>query len=433
MNTLKFQVSPETVIHLQRAEEDAAIKGWDRDEVELTVDGDPDQCTVEQQAEVLLIQSRAALSARVPVAARLLVGEANADLVLRDLDGTVDVEAVHGDGLLQALGGPVSLQEAHGDLTVERTRGPLSLRVVHGDVRVNKAEGAVTLGQISGDVRARDVGGALNIGAVSGDVRLKRTGALVVVEETSGLFSGKDILGGMELHAVQGDVLFKSAVTPGQTYRAHANGSITARLPEDTSARFQLQAGGALHAELAEVEEQSAGRLFGRTGSGEAQVEFQAGGDLSVRFRGYREPEDRGFEFDFGQDIAAQVEATIADSLSGIDLDALAQREVEKAVRRAEREIEKARERAEEQMQRTHERVQRAQERAARAARRAQERFRRSPRWDDMFGRPVTARAERGTRRSPASDEEQLTILRMVQKGTISIEEAEKLLKALEG
>ena len=49
-------------IELDKADGDVAIKGWDEPAIELKVDGDESECTVEVQEQVL------ALSCHVPLA-----------------------------------------------------------------------------------------------------------------------------------------------------------------------------------------------------------------------------------------------------------------------------------------------------------------------------------------------------------------------------
>jgi hypothetical protein len=286
---------------------------------------------------------------------------------------------------------------------------------------------------VHGDVRARVVDGALQMGKVDGDVRLREIRGEVSLEEANGDFKGTDLRGGMNLHLVKGDLVLKSTLTPGLIYRGRASGDVDVRCPEGTSAQFELEAKGKLRASLPEMEEVSEGRIVGRSGDGEAQVALFAGGDLSLKVRG--EQERFGVPFDFGPDIAAEIEAQIAESLGELDFDAIAQREIEKAMSKAQREIQKARERAERGRRSAQERMQRAHERAARAARRAQERFsRRGQEWKGPFGgASYTFKHDRGRPPKPkATQEEQLTILKMVQDAKITAEEAEQLLKALE-
>lgn len=265
----------------------------------------------------------------------------------------------------------------------------------------------------------------------------------MTLEEGMGDFKGTDLRGGMQIHHITGDLVFNGDVMPGCVYHGRADGNVVARLPEGTNARFTLDAAHELAANLPEVLESEQGHLVGTSGAGEATVELVSGGSLSLKIRG----ESKGdFVFGLGPDFAAEIEAQITESLGAIDIDGLAQKEIEKAMRKAEREIERAREkaerareRAERERERADEHVQHVRERAARAAQRAQEKLARRSRHVGrfrgdmgMFGGDTVNAHFRRSKKPKVSESEQLSILRMVQEGTITTEEAEKLLKALE-
>lgn len=435
MDKLVFEAPQGTTVRIMRVDGDALIQGWDQDTVEIVVDGEADQCTVEQEGETLSVVSHAALSVSLPGDAMVDVEDVNGDLVLRELTGPVSVSMVHGETLVHSGRAAVSLRSVYGDLTVDGVHGSLSVSEAHSDVRLNKVNAPITLGAVHGDVRARSVRSTLEMGVVDGDVRVRGADGLVSIEEGRGDLGGSELRGGLDARLIKGMVTLKTPVIPGTVYRARAESDIVARFPEETSARFTLQAKGDLHARLPQVDEKSEGRLIGRTGDGETEVELTAGGDLSVRIRGHDGQHRQDFDFDLGADISAQIEAQIAESLSAIDIDALAQREIEKAMHKAEREIEKAQLRAERHRHEAEERIQRAQERAARAARRAQEKMsHRSYRWaGSLGGRGHGFEAGRRAPKPQATEEEQLAILKMVQEGTITTEQAEMLLSALEG
>jgi hypothetical protein len=123
-----------------------------------------------------------------------------------------------------------------------------------------------------------------------------------------------------------------------------------------------------------------------------------------------------------------------------MSVDASTQRKIDQALRKAEQEIAQAQQNLERETQRAQERAQRAQEKAAKAARRAQERIaRRSRSWGfdanigpGLFG-PPHPRHHARPKPPGASAEEQLAILKMLQENKITVEQAEQLLKALEG
>ena len=426
MDTLRFETGKELVIQLGQAGQDAAIKGWDQNAVEVTIDGSPDQCAIEQHDNILEINSHIPLSISAPRDATVHIGQVSGDLLLRDLDGAVSVDTVHGDVSWRSGKAVLSVREVHGDLAVEKLSRALSVSKAHADVLLTRVH-AANLGQVHGDVRARDIGD-VKMGSVSGDVQASAVTGPLALEEGKGSFRGKDLRGGMNVHSVKGDMSLKTALTPGTTYSGRADGSVMARFPAESSARFTLEAKGTISAKLPQVEEQEAGRVVGQAGAGEAQVVLSAGGDLSVKVRGPKESAAPVIAVTLGESLAAQIEAQIAEHLGELEIDARTQREIDKAIRRAEREVAKAQRRVEREAARGEERARRAQERAARAARRVRDRVaRRSRKQGVSFGPGRSARAPK------VSEEEQLAVLRMLQEGKISAEQAEMLLQALEG
>jgi hypothetical protein len=137
---------------------------------------------------------------------------------------------------------------------------------------------------------------------------------------------------------------------------------------------------------------------------------------------------------DFGERIAVMVEekvtkslegldieAEITNSLEGLDIEAIINAEIERAMHKVEHKLAKARHRIQERAHRAQERAARAAERAARRAEHRTHHV--SARFDMQEGEPDGP--------PPVSEEEQLSILRMLQEGTITTEQADMLLNAL--
>jgi DUF4097 and DUF4098 domain-containing protein YvlB len=432
MNTLQFEAQEGLVLSLRQATGDTAIQGQDTDTILLTLDGDPDQCSVEQQENTLLVDSHVPLSITLPADTPVRVGEVSGDLLLRDLDGALSVESVHGDCSLRAGLATVSLGEVHGDLAVEDLDGSLSVGQAHADVLLTRIAEA-SLGQVHGDLHARTVDGDLKLGTVSGDVRVRQVSGALTLEEGRGSLHAQDLEGGMAVHAVRGDLSLRGTLAAGMTYQAQASGDVTARFPADASARFTLEAGGEVSASLPQVESEEAGRVVGQAGAGEAQVTLRAGGDLSLRLAGAGGAAGEEVAPDWSESLGEQIEAQIAAHLGELNLDHLVHHEVEKALHQAEQEIARAQQRIERETARAEERARRAQEKAARAAQRVQERMaRRARKWGAPSGEGFFGRAEPARRAPKVPEEEQLAVLRMLQEGKISTEQAEQLLKALE-
>ncbi len=164
------------------------------------------------------------------------------------------------------------------------------------------------------------------------------------------------------------------------------------------------------------VLEGAEGRTEGVLGAGEASLEAQVGGRVSLR---PLEPEE-GLPFDFAADLeglGAQIEARVAEAMAEMEV------RLEEGLGRIDG-------------QEIHRRVQRATERAAERARRAAER-------QAERARLRAERAERRWRRAsgqrprperePATDEERMRVLRLVEEGKVTPEQAADLLAALEG
>lgn len=447
MNKIQYQVGDRDVLDLVRADGDVAIKGWDEDFVELSLDGETEDCEVEQQGGALVINSRVSLAANVPDEMRVQIGQVRGDLVVSGLRSELSVGEAFGDCDLHTSAARISIGLVRGSLDAEETAGALTIKEAKGDVRLTNVGGPIDLGQVVGDLRARDVEGDLKLGTVQGDVRVRDAGDMITIEQVVGDFRGTDLRAGMSVHAL-GDLTLKTVLASGADYLGFAQGDISAYVPANSSARFTLKAKGGISTRLLRIEEMESGCVEGQMGSGEARVVLESDGHLALKPIGSSESDfaefgaqfgEFGAQFgEFGESIAAQVEAQIAEQLQGMRFDDLARAEMEKAMAKLERDMahlqheagERARRRAEELSRKVQEKARRAQERAQQAANRAAKHAEKRKRQFHFY---MDAERPDQRSRSKVSEEEQLSILRMLQEGKITTEEAELLLKALEG
>lgn len=413
-------------IELGQADSDLSIKGWDEAAIELAVDGDESECTVQVGEQALSVSCRVPLALHVPRTTVLQVGTVAGELLLSGLDGTVSVGTVQGDVFVGAGNGSISVQTIHGDLGVEHLGGHLSATETHGDLHLKNVSTA-RIGTVHGDLYARDVAAEIEVGMVSGDVRLRNVAGAVTLEQAQGDFRGRELLGGLAAHRVQGSFSLKTPLSPGCTYSARAGGDLSAQFPPETSARFTLQAQGDLSAKGFDLHEQESGQYVGQVGEGEAAVVFEAGGSLSVKVRGDEEQEEHPWGFSM-EALGAKIEAEISAHMGDLTGAQIAAREIEKAMRQVEREVSRAQRQAERAAERAEERARAAQEKALERAKKFQAKV-------DLGWQPRGRAHTRGARPTPRglSSEEQATVLSMLQAGKISVKEAESLLKALEG
>jgi hypothetical protein len=443
MNKVQYKVDTQDHFDLVRAESDVAIKGWDEDFVELSLDGEVEACQVDQQEGMLVINSQVALAANVPHEMHVHIGQVRGDLVMSDLVGELSVDEASGDCDLRSSPAQIVIGVVRGSLDAEEIPSTLTVTEVRSDVRLTSVAGFTEIGQVGGDLRARGVAGELKLGTVQEDARVRGAVGAVTIEQVMGDFRGTDLIGGMRVR-VKGDLSLKTVLSPDTDYEGFAEGDISAHVPADSSARFTLKARGGISTRLLRVEEMASGSVEGQMGDGEARVMLESDGHLALKPIGGWEGDfgEMGARFGefaphFGESIAAQVEAHIAEQLQGVHFDDLARKEMEKAMAKLERDMAKLQQRAhehthqaEELSRRANEKARKVQEKARRAAGRA---ARRADKRRREFQVHMSAGRSGRRARPKVSQEEQLSILRMLQEGQISAEEAELLLKALEG
>lgn len=348
----------------------------------LTVDGDG--------AHVEQIGENKPYVVRCPGDARVAVPE--------DVD--VSVQQVGGDARLTDLGGALEVQHVGGDLTV-RNVDSVQINAVGGDLRLKRA---------TGDVQVEAVGSDATIREVEGDLHVKAVGSDLYVQ---------GVEGNCRVERVGSDLVLSLDFLPDCEYRFSAGSDILCRVRPDANARFILPADTRVHLDVAgELSENAGGQQIVTLGEGRATI--QIGAAATLRLIG----EEDEYLIDFGAQLGEELEARLSSleerldqQLAGLDerlqfrTDKLAA-QAEKLAQRAQREAERAVENLRFNMER------RAKRKREPGPRRAV--FR-------MDGMPAPPR-----RSEPVTEQERLMILQMVQDKKITIEEAERLLAALD-
>lgn len=390
---------------------DLRVTGWG--EARVAIDADPDDLKVDQQENILDLSCMGDCTLHVPQAARIQVESTHGDASLKFLDEPVFIRVVFGSLSLVSVGG-ADLGSVHGDLSARGVRGDLKADQINGEAYVRNIENQVLLKQVSGNLDLRDAGGDLAANA-KGNARLR-------LSRLSGASYEITASGNMHCHIPeQADVTLDMA-SKEQVIRI--------KLPNETKTVRESQSQLVL-------------------GSGEKKMNLRAGGVLylfsqSLDWIETENSADNLMQEDFGEKIAQQVQSQIESQMEAINRQmneqiahlseqvarsSLPPDQVERIVGQArlasERELERSQRklrRAQEKMERKLEAAQRRQEQAAsnRSARA----------WNINFSaRPGAAPTPVET----TTDEERLMILRMLEQKKISLEEAERLLAALEG
>ncbi len=370
------------VIVVQAVNGDLHVMGWERAEVLARARSDSD-LSLNQRGDQITLTCHDDCVLRVPQAA------------------TLDLVAVNGDARIKMVRGGLTVRQASGDLgahavghtTIETVSGDCVIKAVAGDLRVNR---------VGGDLSARDVQGQFAATAVGGDIRVGG-------------------IAGMATATAGGDISLSLTPTPGQKCQFTAGGDISARVPANANARFTMTS----RADNVRVRIPGAPNGSGKgvrqvtLGDGSAEIILTAGGDISLS------SDSAGQNAD---DLGARLDA---EFLRMGDL--IAQRTQEAAQIMASR-IEAKAQRAARKAERMAQRVAREAEQQSRGWMRHGHPFE-GRHFAGPFAPPPPPGAQPPPRpgAQPVTDEERLMVLRMVEQKKITVEQAEKLLAALEG
>jgi hypothetical protein len=296
-------------------------------------------------------------------------------------DSQVHILTVNGDMSVRGLTGDFEADLANGDVAI-RDVGAVTLGAVESDFSLRGAQGEVHVKSVGGDASLREVTGGLTLDSVSDDLAIRGVGGNLKVD-------------------VDADVVVHLDPKPGQEYSVVAGDDIMLVLPEEANATLTLS-GDKINLHLPNVHPEDSTSRVVTLGDGSAEIKLDAGGDVLVT--GRRDAAESADEFgnfagmmfdwgswgrEMGQDWG-NIGREIGERVS---------RQAQQAARRAERKVRKA-------------------------AGRRHARMKWTWNMDNMPKAPM---------HEPVSEEERMTILRMLAEKKITSEEAEQLLSALEG
>ena len=357
---------------------DISIVGWEGSEI--LIKADDDEINLQQDGDEIRFSCQDDVSLRVPKGSNL------------------SFATIHGDAAVRGISGNIEIKEINGDLSM-RDVGSVSIDSIQSDFSLRGARGNLFLRNASGDVSVRDVDGNVNIESISDDLALRGARGNIKVNV------GSDV------------VVYLEPRDDGE-YLVTAGDDILMVLPTNANATVTMQ-GDEIDVQWPGVpQDPDATERVVTLGSGSAKIALSAGGDIRLSNQANAaESADEfgnfaGLNFDwsgFGERISRTVERATGQ----------AARRAEEAARRASRLTEDA--------------ARRAERHAERHARRwgGKINFGPGPSWD--FG-PQGMPTPPGVPKSePVAEEERMAILKMLQEKKITAEQAEQLLRALEG
>lgn len=437
MNKQVFQTNQEPHLELI-IHGDLRIKG--SEEAELIVKAEPESLEIVQLENDFTITCHTDCDLRTPMGSSLLL------------------KTVHGNAVIKAVEGELQIDEVHGDLIL-------------------RSVGQVTAGEVNGNVEAKNVMGSFTIKDVDGNLTLRDVQGQVTATTVAGNLHLDDVDDSIEASS-EGNAVLRFDPTPGGKYAIQAGGNIMISLPEDASASIEIVEANRIILNMPDLAA-SAPVTAPHTltlGEGDADIRLEAGGSLMLHSQGPRWDVSSELEgiheidhaaLDIAEQVTRQIESQMAmleqqlnsqlSTLPGIlGSRGLSPEQMERIQQRAREAGERATERAQEKMRQAQERLARkleaAQERAEARARIAEQRMR-------MSEERMARRERRGIRfpvppvppmppvppisphpfapprppSDPVTENERLTVLRMLSEKKISLAQAQRLLDALEG
>jgi len=438
-----------------------ALEGWDETDVLVRMrEGEEEHLAVEETEEGPALSVRTSCEVRVPAALPVTVRRAMGNLKIDRLV-SLNAEQVRGNLKVRGIDGAV-LAEVYGNLRAESTTSLRLTGTIYGNTRLDQVEsadlqnvrgqlvaksaGRVRVTRVGGNLMATDIGTTLDADQIGGNAVLKSIAGPLTVDQVAGNLVAKNLAGGARFPRIGGNLVLNGDLGAGRSYHFQCDGNAVLRMQEGTNAHLSLNAGGKILSSLELADEvQEDGRLSGTLGEGGAEIVVEARGNVTVGDRTAA----------VGADLGEEISRQINEGLEAIDFEAMGRQvseEMESALSRlrvklesvdwermgiqAQQAVERAMERMERNMDRAMAQVARQQERMQRRMEREAQRHERHARrpageaddsWEDDM------EAEAGAPDSgPNLDDERLSILKMVEQGQISTEEAEMLLDALE-
>ncbi|MEX2496611.1 MAG: DUF4097 family beta strand repeat-containing protein [Woeseia sp.] len=221
----KLDAAPSGLVTVDNTSGTIAVRGWSRNEVEVTADlgRDVEELVFERNGSSIII--------RVEARQRRNHSRISSDLVVRvPQDSSVNATGVSTDVDIRGVRGELRLTSISGDIVSDIFAADVGVETVSGDLR---AEGAVGRGakaktrfnSVSGDIDIENLSGEINANTVSGDIAI-----------TGGSFER------VNAQTTSGDVDFRSAlIGNGRMDIETINGDLDVVFTGDVSATFDIE------------------------------------------------------------------------------------------------------------------------------------------------------------------------------------------------
>jgi DUF4097 and DUF4098 domain-containing protein YvlB len=210
---------------------DIQLKTWDKDEVNVVVDGideeDMDNVKVTQSGNTVRVEYRPRWNSSSDVYFKISL-PAQFDADVRTSGGNIEVRGTMKGKLTGSTsGGDIRTGDVEGPMEMKTSGGNIELGTVSGEAEVKTSGGDIKVEKVGKSLRASTAGGDVEVGDVGGDAVLSTSGGEVKVGKVSGSATLKTAGGDIELRSASGNVEAKTA--GGNIRLENITGSIVAK------------------------------------------------------------------------------------------------------------------------------------------------------------------------------------------------------------
>jgi len=402
------------------------VRGTEDRQVVLRLrDGEEEDLTLKRDGESFTLSARVDCFISCPLGATLTVHTVAENLKVKRIEGALAIDTIHGNVTARAVG-PMTLKRVFGNLGLRYATGNLQAQEVKGNARIRAVEGALSLDQVDGNARVQDVEGSLSLNKVGGNARVQGVEGSLSLEQVGGNLVSEGIQGNLTAGQVQGNARLGPPFFPNTAHNLNVSGNLKVRLSADAGLSVALRASGGVRSQVSGLTlEETDGEMRGAVGDGEANLEAQVAGRVTLDTA---ESEgsflrDPGFATDL-EELGVAIESRVAEAMGELEVrleEGLSHIDGERVRLQVERATENTLRKAEKAAEKVRRKAEREAERARIRAERAERRWRR------VSGKKPESR------RGAVSNEERLQVLRMVEEGKVSPDQAADLLAALDG
>ena len=395
------------VIHL-KAYGGVQITGVDQQEVTCEIDA-PQLATLVEENGHVYVTVNAACELAVPVMASIVIERGMSSVLIKGVLNPINVEKVMGNLVLVEVG-QVTVEKVGGNLSAWKTTGMIEADKVACNLTMDDVE-AVSVNKVGGNCVLRDIRGDVRVDKAGGSCKVQGIAGLAILSKFGGSFKAQDVTlaqdvktgGSIELNGCQ----FSDDLS------LHAGGNVSIELSEaEPDLTFNIISGG----HKIKIKAQDEDILIRQSqyehtlGGGSVAIGIRAGGSVSVGDT--PEPWD-----DFIGDLSGRFK------FEESAFSTIIQERIESATRRAEAKVKTT----EIRLGQIQDQVEMFRGITIDSGEEEDE-HRATPHYPKQPMPPVTRPA--GSK--GATDEERLMILKMLEEGKITVDEAETLFKAME-